>query len=94
MIHGLSRLPQLGFLRDGSAGIWIAVKPWEVAARNFHTDAMTLQEYVAGDSSIHCDVISLARNTRRRRFFQRFTIAQAQNAVGEVTGRAVRKDVD
>ena len=59
VIDGLGRVPQLGLLGHWSARIRIAVKAREVAARYLDADAMALQEYVAGDTGIHSDLIGL-----------------------------------
>ena len=48
VVHRLIGFEQPGGIRDGPAGVRVAVEPRKIAARNLHADAVAFQEHVTG----------------------------------------------
>ncbi len=84
---------QLPLVRYGAAGVGVAVETREVAAGDFQADAVALLEFIAGHAGVNDDGVDVP-GLREHRFFERLAVAEPQDSVGQVAGRAVRKDID
>src|SRR5215469_14077983 len=80
-------------IRDRTSGIRVAIKTREVAAGNLQPDPVARPKHVAGDARVDGDSVVFAGCDELRRL-ERIAVAHAENAVGEIARRPVRKDVD
>ena len=76
------------------AGVRIAVPHGEVAARDMHSDAMTLPKDIGGRKQIDRVLVGSVRLEQDWRFPDGLSEPGAEDAFGEVEGAAVRVDVD
>ena len=75
------------------ARVQVAVKAREIAAGDFQPQPVTCQEDVACRAHFDSKLVSLTR-IHHLRMFLRTTVAAAQDAVVEVTGKSVRRYIN
>ena len=92
VIHRLRRRTQVLLVGNGPPGIRVAVKAREVAAGNFHADAMAREKNIAGHARVDRHAVVFAGFISFG-FSSDSRYRTAQYAVGEVARVAVRKHV-
>src|SRR5439155_22980873 len=92
-VNRLRRVRAFGVHAEWVSRVWVAIKPREVAAGDFQTDAMALFEEVAGDPQIDSVLLDCFR-LKEFGLGHSFAKASAEYSLAEIEGATIRIDID